>query len=387
MFGESAEILHNLFGLELSWEKVQFWGLLALKIGIVLVCAQLLVWAGRWLIGKLLVRFGGKRFEPGAEDVSIWGPVVKSLWTYGVYFLAVIFILGILKLAFVDPEILHNIIKALIQAGAILAVSLVVLKYGGTFLDYTFKERITEGKWLDKRRADTLKALAKSVLKYVVYFVSGFMILDTFGVPTTSILAGAGIVGLAIGFGAQNLVRDVISGFFILFEDQFTVGEYISTAGVTGVVEELGIRTTKIREWTGQLHIIPNGSIDKVANYNRGHMLALVVVSISYETDIDFALEVLRQESERAFKEIEAITEIPVVQGVVALGAYSVDIRVIAQTVPGEQWQVERELRRYFKIALENNGIEIPYPHEVQIQKMPPKKEADEEHKLPESEY
>ena len=231
-------------------------------------------------------------------------------------------------------------------------------------VEHIFEDKETELLW-ESNRAQTLIALTKSLLKYAVFFIAGIMILETFGVDTSAILASAGILGLAVGFGAQSLVQDVISGFFIIFEDQFTVGDYVEAGEVTGVVEEVGLRTTKIRRWTGHLEIIPNGSIKRVTNYNRGHMLALVTVGIAYEEDIDKAIEVLRQAGKKAYEEMESIVEEPVVQGVTQLADSSVNIRTIATTLPGEQWAVERELLRRFKYALDEAGIEIPYPRRV----------------------
>jgi small conductance mechanosensitive channel len=291
--------------------------------------------------------------------------LVKTVLVYGGYFLAAIFALEILQVQFLDAQELKNYGLKLLKAILIIIGARLILKLGWAVIDHLFLEQ-EEGNLLARhRRAGTLRALLRSGLMYVVYFIAGVMVLETFNVNTGSILAGAGIVGLAVGFGAQNLVRDIITGFFIIFEDQFTVGEYITTAGVTGVVEELGLRTTKIREWTGQLHIIPNGEITKVTNFNRGQMLAVVEVGVAYEANLDQALEVLRRASENAAKELAAIVETPVVQGVVALRDFDVVIRVIARTVAGEQWAVERELRKRLKEALDENGIEIPYPKRV----------------------
>jgi len=120
------------------------------------------------------------------------------------------------------------------------------------------------GTW-DGRRVNTMRGLIKSLLRYTLYFVGAIMILSELNVNTSSILAGAGIIGLAVGFGAQNLVRDVVTGFFILFEDQFAVGDQVSIADVTGTVEDMGLRITKIRDAAGDLHIICNGEIKQVA--------------------------------------------------------------------------------------------------------------------------
>jgi small conductance mechanosensitive channel len=221
------------------------------------------------------------------------------------------------------------------------------------------------------RRAQTLQILLRSVITYLVFFMACMMVLQVFNVNTSAILASAGILGLAVGFGAQNLVKDIISGFFILFEDQFSVGDFVQIDTVTGTVEEIGLRTCKIRQWTGQLSIIPNGGITRVTNYNRGPMLAQVTVGIAYEEDIDRTIKVLQEECEAAKGEIEALIDIPQVQGVTELALTSVNIRVVATTQPGEHWAVERELRKRFKYALDRAGIEIPYPKQIVYQRVP----------------
>lgn len=292
---------------------------------------------------------------------------IKTLLIYGGYLAALIISLELLKVPLVEREAYKLYGLRILKAIVIFIVARVILNLALTMLNHIFAENQEGGILTKHRRAGTLRALLGSILKYGIYFIASIMVLETFNVKTGSLLAGAGIAGLAVGFGAQNLVRDIITGFFIIFEDQFTVGEYITTAGVTGVVEELGLRTTKIREWTGQLHIIPNGEIVKVTNFNRGQMLAVVELGISYEADLDQAIEVLRKVSKEAAEKLPAIVEAPVVQGVIALRDFDVLIRVVARTVAGEQWATERELRKILKRALDDHGIEIPYPKRVII--------------------
>jgi len=254
---------------------------------------------------------------------------------------------------------------------ATLIIARIILKFGYLLVDKFLKAE-KEGKIkFDERKIKTLAVLLKSVLKYVIYFIAGVTVLRVFGIPTESIIATAGIGGLAIGFGAQNLVRDVITGFFILFEDQFSVGDYIETAGLTGFVEEMGLRVTKLRSFSGELHIIPNGEIKKVTNHTRGSIRALVDVDIAYEEDIDRALKTLNEICQQMAREREDIVEGPTVLGVQELGPSSVVIRIIAKTVPLQQWSVERELRKRIKETFDERGIEIPYPRRVIIQQKP----------------
>ena len=243
----------------------------------------------------------------------------------------------------------------------------VVLSLGYLIIARAFKVRVKPGKFaVDEKRANTLQTILKSVMSYIVYFIAAITILDALTVPIAAVLSAAGILGLAVGFGAQNLVKDVITGFFILFEDQFAVGEYIETEGVGGIVEDVGLRITKLRDWGGQLHIIPNGKITMVTNHNRGNMRALVEVGVTYEEDINKVLEVLNGVTAQMATEYqEVIAEGPKVQGIWKLGDSEVVIRIVARTKPMEQWGVEMELRRRIKEAFEREGIEAPYPRRI----------------------
>ncbi|MEW6725658.1 mechanosensitive ion channel family protein [Desulforudis sp. 1088] len=294
--------------------------------------------------------------------------LVKTLVLYGGYFAALVVVLHIFDVRVIEAADLKDVGIKILKIAGILVGTRLLLNLGHLIVSQVFaKKEFNDA--LNSGRLRTLEPLVKNALTYAAFFVAGLTVLQVLNVNTSAILASAGILGLAVGFGAQNLVRDVISGFFIVFENQLAVGDYVEAAGVVGVVEETGLRTCKIRQWTGQLHIVPNGEITKVTNYNRGYMLAVVTVGIAYEEDIDRAITVLRQESERASREIEAVLEVPVVQGVVDLADSAVNIRTIARTRPGEQWNVERELRRRFKYALDQAGIEIPYPRMVVFQR------------------
>ncbi|WP_347488165.1 mechanosensitive ion channel family protein [Desulfoscipio sp. XC116] len=293
---------------------------------------------------------------------------LKTLLFYGGYFIAGIIILEIFNFKIISADDLKSLGARLLKIIGVFLGAKLTINLGQLAIKQIFANRIKDN-FMENRRAQTLEVLLRSVLTYIIFFLAGLMILEIFSVNTSAILASAGILGLAIGFGAQNLVKDIISGFFILFEDQFNVGDFVETAGVVGTVEEIGLRTCKIREWTGQLHVIPNGEITRVTNYNRGQMMAVVTVGIAYEEDIDQALEVLRQECASAASDMDAILDMPQVQGVTDLAESSVNIRTIAPTVAGEQWAVERELRRRFKYALERAGIEIPYPKRVLYQR------------------
>lgn len=217
-----------------------------------------------------------------------------------------------------------------------------------------------------EKRARTLGRIANQILWVLVWGIALTLILGELGLNLGPILAGAGIAGLAVGFGAQTLVKDIISGFFILFENQFRVNDVIETAGVSGLVEAINLRTTVLRDIQGRVHVIPNGSITVVSNYTREWSRALLDVGVAYKEDTDRCTEILKrvgksiEEDEHFGQLLEGTFEYPGVEG---LADSAVLIRMMVKTRPLEQWNVMRELRRRIKHAFDAEGIEIPFPH------------------------
>ncbi|CDH92442.1 putative mechanosensitive channel protein [Clostridium botulinum B str. Eklund 17B (NRP)] len=233
----------------------------------------------------------------------------------------------------------------------------------GNYLIRKFVERQVKSNTrlsLDSQRAKTLGEVMKSVLKYAVYFIGIASIISTLFKGLSFTFASMG--GLAVGFGAQSLIKDLINGFFILFEDQFGVGDHITVGTFNGIVESIGIRTTIIKDFTGDIHSIPNGSIIQVTNHSRGNIRFIVDVDIAYEENIDNAISIIKEVCSNFEQDNEDIREPIEVLGVNALNASSVTIRVIGKSKPLKQWEMERELRKLIKLRLDKEGIEIPYP-------------------------
>lgn len=223
---------------------------------------------------------------------------------------------------------------------------------------------------LDEKKSTTLSGILKSVVKYTVYTIIVISALNVMNIPTAPLLATAGLGGLAIGFGAQSLVKDVFTGFFILFEDQYGVGDYITIGSMTGTVEDMGLRITKLRAFGGDLHIIPNGEIKTVTNHSRGSSLAIIDVGIDYETDADRAIAVLEATVEDYYKKNpDTLTKSPEVLGIVKFNESEAVIRTIAETLALKHWHVERELRKHILEAFKANNIDIPYPRRVIVRK------------------
>ncbi|WP_438823990.1 mechanosensitive ion channel family protein [Bacillus sp. JJ1773] len=218
---------------------------------------------------------------------------------------------------------------------------------------------------ISERREATLVKLLVNILTYVAFFFALMMILETMTIDVKALLAGAGIVGLAIGFGAQNLVRDIITGFFIIFEDQFSVGDYIQVDQFMGTVEEIGLRTTKIKSWTGEIHILPNGSINQVTNFSINNSVAFVDVNIAYESNINKAEKVLQELLENLPEKYEDMVKPPEILGVQTLDVSNLTIRVTSETLPMRHFYIARQLRKEIKQCLEENGIDVPFPRLV----------------------
>jgi moderate conductance mechanosensitive channel len=207
--------------------------------------------------------------------------------------------------------------------------------------------------------------LLENVLKYVVYFIAIMSILAALTIDVKAMLAGAGIVGLAVGFGAQSLVKDIITGFFIIFEDQFSVGDYVRIGQFEGTVEEIGLRTTKIKSFTGEINILPNGSIIEVTNFSVYNSVSVLDIGIAYEGDIEYAEKVLQDYLETTTEKYPELVKTPELLGVQQFGASEVVLRIVAETVPMKHWYIGRQLRKDIKLLLDQHGIEIPFPRMV----------------------
>lgn len=271
------------------------------------------------------------------------------------------FIEGFLKKENGDLNLLGKSLKIIVIFIIInIAVSII-----GKVIDKVLNDKRLSNLNSSGRRANTLGQILKKLVKYLLYFIGIVISLEMFNINTTSIIATAGIGGLAIGFGAQSLVKDLITGFFIILEDQYAVGDFVKIGNFEGTVEDLGLRVTKLRDFSGELHIIPNSSIQIVTNKTRGASRALVEIAISYDENIDKVVKVLEEVCGEVNKNNDNIVEGPIILGITNLGEYDIKITIVARTKPMEQWSVERELRKRIKEAFEKENIEKPYPRRI----------------------
>ena len=250
----------------------------------------------------------------------------------------------------------------------IILLSIIVVKVGKNVISRAFKVRLKGALRHTERRETTLVKLLQNTLSYVVYFAAILAILSAFTIDVTGVLAGAGVLGLAVGFGAQSLVKDIISGFFIIFEDQFSVGDYVQIGLTVGTVEEIGLRTTKISAYGGEIHIIPNGNISEIVNYSINNSLAIVDIRLGYKTDIAKTEKLLEDFLAGLSEGYEALISPPTIVGVQDLGTTEIIMRITAETQPVMQYAIARKLRRDLKIFLDLHGIDIPYPNMVMYQ-------------------
>ncbi|MGO4545048.1 mechanosensitive ion channel family protein [Paenibacillus sp. 2TAB23] len=234
-------------------------------------------------------------------------------------------------------------------------------------IDRVILERESKRPANHTRRMTTVGKLMKNVASYVVYFITVMLVLSEFGINLGPLLAGAGVLGLAIGFGAQSLVKDIITGFFIVLEDQFAVGDVIQTGQFKGTVEVIGLRTTRIQSWTGEVHIVPNGMINEVTNFSINNSIAVIDISIAFEEEVDRALEVIRHTM--ITMQDENLINAPEVLGIQTIAPTGVTIRVVAECRPNTHPIVSRKLNMVIKKSLDANGIEIPYPRMVTYQR------------------
>jgi small conductance mechanosensitive channel len=215
-----------------------------------------------------------------------------------------------------------------------------------------------------RQRAETIGNLIRSLAQYVIWPIITIMVLSELNIDVGALLATAGIAGLAIGFGAQTLVKDVIGGVFLLFDDIIHVGDLVVIGSTTGSVEEIGVRLVKVRAFDGELVMVPAGEIRTFGNKSIDWARVIVPIGLSYNQDVDAILPIIEQVAQRWVDEHRALVleDAPQVQSITQLGDSSVTVRVVVQVKAGEQFAAERELRRRLKRVFDAQGVEIPFP-------------------------
>jgi small conductance mechanosensitive channel len=283
-------------------------------------------------------------FKPFGEDFIMsgfsWDPVVSWLQGHGVHILIILAAGTALWFCLIKlvPLLVHNAIKRA-------------------------KGESKEG---NKRRADTLISVFIGTGKVLIIIIVIFLILSEFDIPIAPALAGLGVAGVAVGFGAQYMIRDLIAGIFIIWENQYRVGDVAKIADITGEVEEVHLRKTVLRDLDGVVHHIPNGEIKVASNYSRHFSRVNLNIPVAYGTDLDHAIKVINRVGQELAADKDWAKRImtpPKVHRVANLGESGIDLKILGDVKPLEQWNVMGELRLRLKKAFDKEGIEIPWPH------------------------
>jgi len=270
-------------------------------------------------------------------------------------------IFGIILGAVIVGKVARRVVKLLVRRlGRRRAV-----RGPGVLRRHTPSSLLDTGEMLSTRADQRIEALAVALAgaaTFVVWLVAIFESLRVLGVRLEPLLTGAGLIGVALGFGAQSLIRDFLAGVFILVEDQFGVGDWVDLGEVTGSVEAVTLRATRIRSVDGTVWHVPNGQIQRAGNMSQHWSRALLDIQIALHSDINRARDAIKRVADEIWHEDRAIIEEPEVWGVQSIGPTGITIRLVAKTKPLEQWRVTRVMRERIKAELDREGIEVPLP-------------------------
>jgi small conductance mechanosensitive channel len=316
----------------------------------------------------------------GEQGAGFFGPIVRRpiRIVRATVFLAVLGALILPALEMAGVEVAVGLTPAALRAwlfgsglrlvliGMLTYLLIRVIAVGAGRLEDQISHQATPDMAERVKRARTLSRLVQNVLTAIVMAIAGLMMLRELQIDIMPVLTGAGIVGLAVGFGAQTLVKDLISGFFLILENQVRVGDVAVINGTGGLVEAINLRTVVLRDLEGVVHIIPNGSIESLANRTKDFSYYVIDVGVAYKEDPDEVIEVLRgigAELAADPRYGQSVLEPLEILGVDAFEDSQVTIKIRVKTLPLKQWEVGRELRRRIKKTFDARGIEIPFPH------------------------
>ena len=369
-----ASVWVRLFDSPVEWQTL----LLALLSALVIA----------WLAARLVRRLATRALRAIIGDtVATSSPLVRGPLRLisGAAFILVfgLAIAPVLEIAGLQPRTgvrLRPLASWAFQSGLrvlLIAALAYALVRAVTLVVQRFEHEVNQGTGLDAleraKRARTLGSLVRNVASALIVGMAILMVLRELGIDIAPVLAGAGVAGLAIGFGAQTLVRDIISGFFLILEDQVRVGDVAAINGQGGLVEAINLRTIVLRDSEGTVHVFPNGAIDTLANRSKDFSFYVIDLGISYREDPDRVTGVLQeiggamQADDRYGPMILAPIE---VFGVNAFGDWAVQLQLRIKTIPLKQWEVGRELRRRILKVFDERGIEIPFPERIITMKM-----------------
>lgn len=252
------------------------------------------------------------------------------------------------------------------SAGKIIATIVICfILFILTLISKIITKRYVKKQQGKRKRAVTLAIMIGSIFKYTLIIISLFIILGVWGIDVSSILIGAGIVTLAVTFGAQKMIADIFSGICIVFENYYDIDDVVEISGFKGTVMEIGLKSTKIINWRNEIKTISNSEVTSVINYSRAPSVGVVEIEIAYKENVEKVMNLLDEKLLTIKEQFEQIVEGPNVLGVTNLGENGYTIRITVKTQPEQQYSVERAIKKYVKELFEEEGIEIPYPQVV----------------------
>lgn len=270
--------------------------------------------------------------------------------------------------ALIIPWLLTHGLKILF----IIIATYVLNRFLKRFIDKIVRVAVVSNKHQSRdaehKREDTLINIFTWTCRIVLLFVAALMVLQEFGIPIAPILAGAGIVGLAVGFGGQYLIRDIISGFFIILENQYRLGDVVTIDETGGLVEDISLRMTTLRDLDGTVHHIPHGEIKKVSNLSKDFARVNLNIGIAYNSNLDRVIKIVNSVGDELSEDPywkELIIKSPQFLRVDDFADSSIVLKILGETQPLKQWEVTGELRKRIKIVFDKEGIEIPFPQRV----------------------
>jgi len=273
---------------------------------------------------------------------------------------------------FLSTDILPWIFSDGLKILLILFGAFILNKILKSFMEKLIRKIIISDRYSSKeaerKREDTLINIANNIISVIVIVISGIMILESLSIPVGPLLAALGIAGIALGFGGQYLIRDIVTGLFLILENQYRIGDIISTAGISGLVENVSLRMTTLRDLNGTVHHIPHGEIKTVSNMSKSFSRVNLDIGIGYNSDIEHVKKVINKVGNDMYQDQswkDLITKPPQFLRINAFDDSSIEIKILGETKPGKQWKVTGELRFRIKVAFDKEGIEIPFPQHV----------------------
>ncbi|NEW83280.1 MAG: mechanosensitive ion channel family protein [Mariniphaga sp.] len=278
------------------------------------------------------------------------------------------------------PWLLTHGVKILLIVGGAIFLNKIIDKFIEKAVRIAVVPDGFSSREAERKREDTLIHIFSATIKIAIFTIALLMVLQEFGMEIGPILAAAGIVGLAFGFGGQYLIRDIISGLFIILENQYRIGDVVSFDNVSGLVEEISLRKTTLRDLDGTVHHIPHGEIKKVSNLTKDYSRVNLDIGISYSSDLEHVIRVVNQTGTGLAEDPqwkESIIKAPQFLRVNDFADSAIIIKILGETLPLKQWEIAGEFRKRIKIAFDKEGIEIPFPQMVMHQIKKPEGEED----------